>query len=400
MSVALQPARLRLGARLFQPGPTAFATLFALESLGRAVVTIVLAIVALKVLGNARDVSLVYCAATLIALVTSQGIPLLIRTVGPGWTYALSGLFAVAVPFCLAAASTAGVMAAVLLRALAVSCGGNALQILIMSHIERRDLSKMEPTRVFFAAGMWSFGPSLGIGLYEHVSPWATYAVAVGAAAMLLLHLAILRPAVPASRFQAQGRAAFAPWRALRRYWSQPRLRLAYVLNLARENWWSMFFVYVPIYAVTSGIGAAEGGYLLSAGSTLLFTVSWFGRLARRVGMRRVLIGGFASASALLLLAASLSSRPVLFCALVLVSAIAAVALDSVCMVTFQRAVRARERPEMTTVFMTYRDVAALMSTTVFSLLLSFLGLWSVFAATGLWLGYCAFLARWVPRGM
>src|SRR5262249_46454635 len=105
-------------------------------------------------------------------------------------------------------------------------------------------------------------------------------------------------------------------------------------------------------------------------------------------------------ASVLLLLAAALSSRPALFAVLVVTSAISAVALDSVCMVTFQRAVRARERPAMTTVFLTYRDVAALMSTTVFSLLLSFLGLWSVFAATGLWLGFCAFLARHVPRGM
>src|SRR5262249_7252779 len=106
MSVALPSARGRLAARLFQPGPTAFASLFALESLSRAVVTIVLAIVALQVLGNARDVSLVYCAATLVGLATSQGIPLLIRTVGPGWTYALSGIFAGLVPLCLAAATT------------------------------------------------------------------------------------------------------------------------------------------------------------------------------------------------------------------------------------------------------------------------------------------------------
>jgi hypothetical protein len=91
---------------------------------------------------------------------------------------------------------------------------------------------------------------------------------------------------------------------------------------------------------------------------------------------------------------------PWVFVALILLSAVSAVALDSVTMVTFQRAVRARERPEMTTIFMTYRDVAQLVSTAVFSLLLTFFGLWSVFAATGLWLGYCAFLSRWVPRGM
>lgn len=386
--------------RVFQPGPTAFASLFALESLARASVTVVLAVVALKVLGSARDVSLVYAGATCAGLLTSQCIPLLIRRVGPGWTYALGAFCAGLVPLCLAASTTTGVLGAVLLRGLAVACGGNALQILIMSHIERRDLSKMEPRRVFFAAGMWSFGPSLGIALYENVAPWAAYGLSIGATCLLLGHLAILRPSVPAARFATSGRASFAPVRSLKRFVSQPRLRLAYVLNLARENWWSMFFVYVPIYAVTVGLGATEGGYILMAGSLLLFTVSWFGRLGRRIGMRYVLMGGFALASACLLTAAATIAMPWVFAGLILLSAVAAVALDSVCMVTFQRAVRARERPEMTTIFLTYRDVAQLVSTSVFSLLLTFFGLWSVFAATGLWLGYCAFLSRWVPRGM
>lgn len=386
--------------RLFQPGPTAFAALFALESLARATVTVVLAVVALKVLGNARDVSLVYAGATCVGLVTSQTIPLLIRRVGPGWTYVAGALCAALVPLCLAASTTTGVLGAVLLRGLAVACGGNALQLLIMSHIERRDLSKMEPRRVLFAAGMWSFGPSLGIALYENVSPWAVYGLSIAASALLLLHLAILRPSVPAARFATSGRASFAPIRSIHRYFSQPRLRLAYALNLARENWWSMFFVYVPIYAVTAGLGATAGGYILMAGSLVLFGVTWFGRLGRRIGMRQVLIGAFALASLCLLLCAVFVATPWIFVALILLSAFAAVALDSVCMVTFQRAVRARERPEMTTIFMTYRDVAQLVSTAVFSLLLTFFGLWSVFAATGLWLGYCAFLSRWVPRGM
>jgi hypothetical protein len=42
------PAGLR--ARLFQPGPIAFASLFAWESMARALVTVVLAVVALRAL--------------------------------------------------------------------------------------------------------------------------------------------------------------------------------------------------------------------------------------------------------------------------------------------------------------------------------------------------------------
>lgn len=394
------PVVARLRARLFQPGPVAFASLFGLETMARAVISVIVPVEALRVLGDARDVSAAFAATTCAVLVISQAVPLLIRGIGPGWTYVIAALMGMLMPLCLAASSAVGVSAVILLRGLSLSLAGNALQILIMSHIERRDLAKMEPLRVVAAAGSWSILPTVGIVLFTQVSPWAAYGLTILASLVLLLHLALLRPSVPAARWATSGRAAFAPFRTLKRFLAQPRLRLAYVLNLGRENWWSMFFVYVPIYAVASGLGATEGGYMLSAGSALLFVVPMFGRLARRIGMRRVIIAGFALGGATVLAAAALVSWPLAFVALILASAVAAVALDSVCMVTFQRAVRARERPEMTTVFITYRDVGALVSTSVFSLLLTFLGLWSVFAATGLWMVYCAWLARFVPRGM
>jgi hypothetical protein len=66
--------------------------------------------------------------------------------------------------------------------------------------------------------------------------------------------------------------------------------------------------------------------------------------------------------------------------------------------VTFLRAVHARERPEMTMVFSTYRDGGTLLTTAVFSVLLSFLDLWSVFAATGVALMGTAWLALYLPR--
>ncbi|MCC7047102.1 MAG: MFS transporter [Alphaproteobacteria bacterium] len=387
-------------ARLFQPGPVALASLFGLETMARAVISVIVPVEALRVLGDARDVSATFAATTCAVLVLSQAVPLLIRGIGPGWTYVIAALMGMLMPLCLAASSVVGVAAAILLRGLSLSLAGNALQILILSHIERRDLARMEPLRVVAAAGSWSILPTVGIVLFTQVSDWAAYGLSIVASLILLLHLALLRPSVPAARWATSGRAAFAPLRTLKRFVAQPRLRLAYVLNLARENWWSMFFVYVPIYAVSSGLGATEGGYIVSAGSALLFVVPIFGRLARRIGMRRLIVTGFTLCGAAVIGAAALVNWPLGFVGLILASAVATVALDSVCMVTFQRAVRARERPEMTTVFTTYRDVAALISTSVFSLLLTFLGLWSVFAATGLWLIYCAWLGRHVPRGM
>jgi hypothetical protein len=70
-------------------------------------------------------------------------------------------------------------------------------------------------------------------------------------------------------------------------------------------------------------------------------------------------------------------------------------------MVTFLRAVKTRERAEMTMVFTLYRDLAALIPFAVFSLLLAlFNELWMVFGVVSLGLLSSAWLSRHIPRGM
>ena len=391
-----------VAARLTAPGPVAFAVLFAVESLARAVLMVVLPVVALATLGDARNVSLAFVAAGCLVIVVSQAIPPLVRRFGAHAVYGLAAVLLAALPLALALGTAASIAAAIALRALAAACATNALQLLIMTRIGRRNLVRMEPLRIFASAGAWCAAPAIGIRLYEQLSPWAAYAAALAAAALLLVHVIVLRVRGGGAVTGAGAAPAppFAPVRNFRRFFAQPRLRLAYVLNVARENWWAMFFIYVPIYMVTAGMDAEAGGYLVSAGTAMLFGTPLFGRLAGRIGFRPVIVGGFALCAATVLMAAALSAWPWAFAACILASAVGAIALDSIAVVTFQRAVRARERPEMTVVFSTYRDIAALASTGVFSVLLTFFGLWSVFAATGLWLAACARLARHIPRGM
>ncbi len=390
-------AASRLAARLFEPGPAAFVLLFAVDTLSRATLAVVLPVVALGALGNARNVSIAYTVAVCMVLAASQAIPVVVRRFGAHRVFVLAALMLLLVPPCLAFANGASVLAAIALRGLATAAGVTALQLMIMAHTDRRDLSKIEPLRVFSSAGVWVAMPLVGIKLYEQIAPWAAYAVTIAFIVLLLVHLALLK----AERGPPAGLPArFAPLRNFRRYMAQPRLRLAYVLNMARESWWALLIVYVPIYMVTAGMGADWGGYLVSACFGLLFATPLFGRLARRIGMRPVIMGGFIVTGTAVLLGALATEWPVAFAACIIVAGIGAIALDSISMVTFQRAVRARERPEMTVVFVTYRDTAVLVSTGIYSLLLSFFGLWSVFAAAGLCLLAAAWLARHIPRGM
>ncbi len=72
--------------------------------------------------------------------------------------------------------------------------------------------------------------------------------------------------------------------------------------------------------------------------------------------------------------------------------------LDGAGNLLFLRAVHAHERAEMTTVFVSYRDVAQLGPPVAFSILLSMFALPSVFIAGGAMMLAAAALARHIPR--
>jgi MFS family permease len=124
------------------------------------------------------------------------------------------------------------------------------------------------------------------------------------------------------------------------------------------------------------------------------------GRLAERVGVRRVIVGAYLLAGVTTLAAALLvpTGFSLVVAALLLLASIWLSALDAVGNIPFLRAVRAAERPQMTTVFRTYIDLSELLPSALFAVLLSFFGLASVFATTGLLMLAIGLVARLLPR--
>ena len=381
------------------PGAVVFALLFALDSMARASLATVIPLVALRVLGNARDVSILFSAVGWVGVGLSLFIPPMVRRYRPRWVYTTGAGLLVVAPLLLAFDTLPGLAGGMLARVFAGACLLNALNLYIMAYIRKRDMARSEPLRTFFAAFAWTTGPFLGVWLYSSVSPWATYLLSGGCAVLLIAYFWRLRmeygPALPAHE-----PARTSPAANIRRFLAQPRLRLAWVLNFGRETWWAMFFIYGPLYMVTRGMSETAGAALVSCGTFLLFTTPAMGWLGRRIGLRRFMMGAFLLMAAATLTAALMADRPAYVAASLLVAALGVVALDSVCVVPFMRAVKARERPEMTMVFSMYRDLAGLVPTAIFAALLSFFDLGSVFAATALGLAACAWLARWIPRGM
>jgi hypothetical protein len=55
-------------------------------------------------------------------------------------------------------------------------------------------------------------------------------------------------------------------------------------------------YVYAPIFAVTSGLGAETGGIIVSIGTGWIWLVPLWGWVGRRSGLRRLLQVGYALA--------------------------------------------------------------------------------------------------------
>lgn len=379
--------------RVSRPGAEAFAILFALESMSRALLATVIPLQAYALLQDAQAVSLLFFFVSLAGLCGTFAVPWLVRKTARRVVYSAGAVLLAAASVLLASGTMAGQSAGMVMRVLAVVTLTICLNLYIMDYIARRDFSRSEPMRVFYSAGAWTVGPALGVFLGIHVSPLAPYIASAVVALALLSYFWFLRTTESPALSQPAGPTP-GPLSNIKRYASQPRLNLAWLISVSRNAWWSLFFIYVPIYAVHSGLGEFAGGVIVSTGMAFLFSLPVWGAVFRRVGMRTLLLVGF-SVSGLSTLGASLfMGTPWAAVALLLTAALAMVSLDAIGNMSFMLAVRPRERAEMTTVYSTYRDAAEILPPGVFSALLKVFDLPAVFVAGGIAMFAAAGLCR------
>jgi MFS family permease len=382
-----------------RPGAATFGMMFATGAFGRAMILTIVPLEALYLLESARNVSIFFMVLSGVNLALSLAIPMLIARFRRRRVYIACGFLCAMAPLILATGTLAGLPIGALFR----EFGGTALfmvqNLYMMDHIRKKDFVRAEPTRLFFQAIAWGVGPALGVFLFAEVDPLAAYGLAATAS---LAELVYFRLMGIKDMVLVAPRAASPknPLRFMRRFFSQPRLQLAYGIAVVRSTWWAVLNVYGPIYMVKTGAGELASGLVVGGCNMILLVTPLVGMLAQRIGVRRVvmtafLLAGMATASIALVYPAPWAGF-VLF----LVAGSFVVALDAVGTVPFLRAVRARERPEMTTVYVTYGQAAYLGPMTAFSILLSFLDLPVVFVVTGLLMAWAAWLSRWIPRTM
>ena len=379
------------------PRPRTFVALFTLALVPRTILLSVLPLTALSYLGDAQRVSVVYLGVSLVGLCASLSIPWLVHRLRRRWVFSLGALLTVLAALAFASGNLPAFLVGMVLQVFAIACLEITISLYVMDHVPRQELNHFEPRRVFAAGAAFVAGPWLGVTLQARYHEWLPFAIAGTAAIVLLGFFWYLRltenPAVA-----PMGKSPPSPFVYLRRFFTQPRLRLAWVLAVGRSAWWSMFFIYAPIYTVNAGLGEELGGALVSVGVSATFLVPLWGWIGRKLGLQRLLIAAYAASGLATLLVALLAGWPWWGAGALVLAALASSSIDGAGNVPFLRAVHPLERPEMTTVYATYRDAAQLAPPGVFSVLLRFFELPVVFLAGGSAMLVLSFYGRYIPR--
>lgn len=378
-----------------RPTAATFVILFSLTGFVRALLITVVPLSAHAFLGDAQLVSVLFFAVSLAGLLGSLAIPSLVHGIGRRYVFSTGITLSVAAAALMSIGTMGWFIAGMLANALSIAALEVALNLYIMDHIPRRELGRFEPMRVFFAAGMWTIGPWLGVWLHANVGPEAPFALASATSVLTIIYFLYLRmtenPAVAMAKKPPPN-----PLKYLVRFFAQPRLRLSWGLAVGRSAWWSMYFIYAPIHVVNSGLGAVWAGAIVSFGTASFFLVPVWSRIGRRHGLRRLLISGYLAAG-LTSIGVAVSTGPTSVAVLILAAAMAGI-IDAAGNVPFLRAVHPHERPEMTTVYNSFRGVSQTVPPGVFALLLKAFELPAVFVAGGAAMAGLAWLCRYLPR--
>ena len=382
-----------------RPGAREFAVLSAVEAFSRAVIAGVIPLQAYALLVEARTISLVYAGVGMVAFATSFMVPLVLLRLRRKWVFTAGTLCMVAAPLLMLMDEALPFVTALQVRALAVVCVNIALNLYILDYIRRKDFVASEPKRLAFLGISWFIGPAFGIFLHSRYGLLPVCLLSAGFALAALGYFWYLRivenPTVAPAR-----RAPPMPWRNIRRYLAQPRLRLAWIIPFGRSTFWTTFFVYPPLYIVQQGGGEAIVAVMLSAGQGLLFLAPLVGRLGARHGIRRIIIAAATMTGLTALAAGLLQPSPLTTAGLFVFAALGAAALDALGNIPFLRAVRHYERSEMTSVFRTYIEASQLLPAAAYAAVLTVAPLPAVFVVLGLVLLVSAWYARYLPKAL
>jgi len=378
-----------------------FGILYLLESLTRAFNSGVLSIQAYDLLHSSQRVSLLGTVVSGTVLTVTLFLPVLFGLTRRRWAYTLGCLLMIAGSLSLASFTLTGQIAGTMFRNIGASITSITLQLYILDHIRKSDLTTTEPLRLALSTIAWVVGPFTGVWLYQNHGPIAPQIAAIASALSLLGIFWVLR-LQDGAPLKPGNMQPFNPLANVARFAQQPRLRLAWAIAFARSCFWATFFTYGPLLMIEGGLGKQFGGAMISLSQLFLLSGFLYGPIAKRIGVRGVITTCFVVISAAALFAGFAGLRmPLLAAALLLVAALAASGIDSVGAIPYLRAVRFHERQRMTAVYRTFIEFSDLIPSIIYAIALQRFDVSIVFVILGGSISTISILVwRYLPKSM
>ena len=367
------------------------------EGFSRSLLVGVLPLIAFEAFGDKETIASIYFASSIITLLFTLNIASLERWLKRRWlmTLGLGLLLGSILLFFTASAPLFAV--GIGLRAAGSTIFSVCLSLYIMQFIGKREWTRSESTRMLYQGIAWLIAPTLGIWLYDNISPTIVYLVAIGVTVGVIIYFWRLGLSDPSETKLTESQPS-KPWDAIGRFARQRNLRIAYVITLSRACFWVALFVYGPIYVIEAGLPIWISGALLSFVSGLLLFSPLVRRLTEQFGTRQLIIA--------LLILIGLSSiglglvgeaKPIGLLFWILGS-VGAAGVDVLANIPFMRVVRPRQRSEMTMVFTTWREGSSLLTQAIVYLTLLIAPFWVFFFVLAAIQFIAAISTSYLPR--
>lgn len=385
-----------LSAVAVDPGGS-LARLNALEGFSRAILVGVVPILALQTLGSKEAVAHMYLLAAIFTLCITLNFNTLERILERRRVLTMAGLFLLLAAALLYHGSDLIFTGGIGLRASAASLFSVCISLYIMEYITRKQLTLTESRRMLYAGAAWLTGPFLGTWLWNQDLHGLPFLLSGLSAALMIAYFWKLR--LGDNRVLTRKKeAAVSPLKAVPRYFSQPRLRIAYFITLTRAVFWAALFVYGPIYIIEAGLPGWVAGALLSFVSGLLFLSPLVRRSSERFGCRPIIIMALVLCGVAMLGLGYLGQPQPAGVALWVIGALGGICLDVLGNIPFMRLVKPYERTSMTMVFSTWREMSELVTPLLITIITLALPFWVFYWVLGIALLIMALAATKLPR--
>jgi ACDE family multidrug resistance protein len=365
------------------PVPTVrkFAFLSGLEALTRGILISVFPLSIYAAFGDAQTVSALYFLVGVVSLVVGLAVPPLTRFIPRRWMYTIGvSLFVIGAGLAITGDPMAMALA-LLCNAVATVTSFICINAYVLDHVGKRELGRSETLRLFYSALSWMIGPAGGVWLM-HQWEAAPFIVSALSAAGMLVMFWWMRMGNGKTIMRAKGPTA-NPLAYMGRFLQQPRLVAGWLFAVLRSCGWWVYVVYVPIFAVQSGLGEQIGGLSLSVSNGLLFLAPLMMRLVQWTSIRFALRFGFLVGGFAFVLAGFLSGYPYGAIGTLMLASLFLILLDVCAGLPFLMAVRPSERTEMSAIYASYRDVSGILTPGAAWLVLLVAPLSGVFVAGG-----------------